>query len=64
MIAKRNDLSQQSQERDVCCIKVKQTCYPDVCIKIKEYKTLVSKPRDNVRFYEDRKAGEIAVGAY
>jgi uncharacterized protein (DUF342 family) len=64
MIAKRNDLSLQSQERDACYVKVKQTCYPDVYIKIKEYKTLVSKPRDNVRFSEDREARGIAVGAY
>jgi uncharacterized protein (DUF342 family) len=64
MLAKRTDLYEQSREIDSCYVKVKQTCYPDVYIKIKEYKTLVSKPRDNVRFYEDRKAGEIAVGVY
>ncbi len=64
MLAKRTDLSAQSREKDLCYVKVKQTCFPDVLIKIKEYKTIISKPRDNVRFYEDRKAGEIAAGAY
>jgi uncharacterized protein (DUF342 family) len=64
MFAKRTDLFEQSRERDVCFVKVKQTCFPDVMIKIKEYKTAVSKARENVRFFEDRKAEAVAVGAY
>jgi hypothetical protein len=64
MIAKRSDLYEQSQEKDVCYIKVSQACYPDVMIKIKELKKSVTAVRENVRFYEDRKTGEIAVGAY
>jgi uncharacterized protein (DUF342 family) len=64
MFAKRTDLCAQSLERDACFVKVKQTCFPDVTIKIKEYKTVVSKARENVRFFEDRKAEAIAVGVY
>jgi uncharacterized protein (DUF342 family) len=64
MIAKRSDLYEQSQEKDVCYVKVSQACYPDVMIKIKEFKKSVTAVRENVRFYEDRKTGEIAVGAY
>ena len=64
MIAKRSDLYEQSQEKDVCYIKVSQACYPDVMIKIKEFKKSVTVVRENVRFYEDRKTGEIVVGVY
>jgi hypothetical protein len=64
MIAKRSDLYEQSQEKDVCYVKVSQACYPDVMIKIKEFKKSVTVVRENVRFYEDRKTGEIVVGAY
>jgi uncharacterized protein (DUF342 family) len=64
MIAKRSDLYEQSQEKDVCYVKVSQACYPDVMIKIKDLKKSVTAIRENVRFYEDRKTGEIAVGAY
>jgi uncharacterized protein len=64
MFAKRTDLFAQSRERDACFVKVKQICFPDVTIKIKEYKTVVSKTRENVRFFEDRKTEAIAVGAY
>jgi hypothetical protein len=64
MLAKRTDLFTASRERDICFVKVKQICFPDVTIKIKEYKTVVSKMRENVRFFEDRKAEAVAVGAY
>jgi uncharacterized protein len=64
MIAKRSDLYKQSQEKDACYIKVSQNCYPDVTIKIKEYKKVIPAVRGNVRFYEDKKTGEIAVAAY
>jgi hypothetical protein len=64
MFAKRTDLFEQSRERDACFVKVKQTCFADVTIKIKEYKTVVTKERNNVRFFEDRNAETIAVGAY
>jgi len=64
MIARRSDLHEQSQEKDVCYVKVSQACFPDVMIKIKELKKSVSAVRENVRFYEDRKTGDIAVGAY
>jgi hypothetical protein len=64
MIAKRSDLYEQSQEHDVCYVKVSQICYPDVMIKIKELKKSITAVRENVRFYEDKKAGEIGVAAY
>jgi hypothetical protein len=64
MFAKRTDLFEQSRERDACFVKVKQTCFSDVTVKIKEYKMVVSKERNNVRFFEDRKSETIAVGAY
>jgi uncharacterized protein len=64
MFAKRTDLFEQSRERDACFVKVKQTCFADVTVKIKEYRMVVSKERNNVRFFEDRKSETIAVGAY
>jgi uncharacterized protein len=64
MIAKRSDLLRQSQELDACFVKVSQACYPDVMIKIKEYKKGITAIRENVRFYEDKKTGEIAVAGY
>ena len=64
MFAKRTDLFEQSRERDACFVKVKQTCFADVTIKIKEYKTVVTKERNNVRFFEDRNAEAIVAGAY
>jgi len=50
MIAKRSDLYEQSQEKDVCYVKVSQACYPDVMIKIKEFKKSVTVVRENVSF--------------
>jgi uncharacterized protein len=64
VLAKRADLKKASLEKERCFVKVKDTCYPDVSIKVKEIKTVVTKSRDNVRFYDDRKTGEIGVGAY
>ena len=64
MLARRADLQSRSSEKEICSVKVSQTCYQDVLIKIKEYKTVVTKPRSKVKFYEDRKAKEIAAGAY
>jgi hypothetical protein len=64
MNAKRSDLHEQGQNPEICFLRVKYRCYPDVTIKIKEHKMVMSKSRDHVQFYEDREAGEIAVGAY
>ncbi len=64
MIARRSDLLALAREKETCEIKVSQTCYQDVFIKIKECKTVVTKPRTKVRFYEDRKSGEVAAGTY
>lgn len=62
--AKRDDLIRAGKEQDVCFIKVSKTCYPDVNMKIRDHRKNVTSQRDNVRFYEDRKAGTIAAGAY
>jgi uncharacterized protein len=64
MVAKRSDLCGQLQEHDACHIKVSQVCYPDVMIKIKDLKKGITAVRENVRFYEDKKTGQIAVAAY
>ena len=64
MLARRADLQAQAREKETCNVKISQTCHQDVLIKIKDFKTVVTKPRSKVRFYEDRKAGEIAAGAY
>jgi hypothetical protein len=64
MQAKRSDLQKASLESGPCYIKVRDTCYPDVSIKIRELKTVLTVPRQHVRFYDDTKAGEIAIGAY
>jgi hypothetical protein len=64
MFAKRSDLFAQSRERELCYVKVKSTCFPDVYLKIKEFKTVVSKSRGNVRFFEDKKTEAIATSAY
>jgi uncharacterized protein len=62
--AKRSDLQKASLEKDRCFVKVRDACYSDVSIKIKELKTIVTQVRMHVRFYDDRKTGEIGVGAY
>jgi hypothetical protein len=62
--ARRHDLIRQGKEQDACFVKVSKTCYPDVNLKIRDTRMNVTSRRDNVRFYEDRKAGKIAAGAY
>ena len=62
--AKRSDLQRLSLDRETCFVKVLETCYPDVSIKIKDLKTIVIKSREHVRFFDDRKTGEIGSGAY
>jgi uncharacterized protein (DUF342 family) len=64
VLAKRADLQKASLEKDRCFVKIKDACYTDVSIKIKELKTIVAQARTHVRFYDDRKTGEIGVGAY
>ena len=64
MIAKRSDLFELSQEHDACYVKVSHACYPDVVLKIKDLRKTITAIRENVRFYEDKKAGEIAATAY
>ncbi len=64
MLAKRDDLLVQSQEKEACYVKVSQICHPDVFVKIKEHKTVVAKAKGKVRFFENRKTGEIETGAY
>lgn len=64
MFAKKSDLVALSKTQDVCFVKVSKTCFPDVYMKIRGQMILVSEKRENVRFYEDRKDGEIKTGAY
>jgi uncharacterized protein (DUF342 family) len=64
MSAKRLDLQGQLQEAGSCFVKVSQTCYSDVVIKIRELRKSVTSVRENVRFYEDKKTNEITVAAY
>jgi uncharacterized protein (DUF342 family) len=64
MLAKRSDLSEQSKDGDAAYVKVSALCYTGVMIKIKDFKKNVTAVRENVRFYEDKKAGEISVSAY
>jgi uncharacterized protein len=64
MLAKREDLRGQSQEPGAFFVKVSQACYPDVVVKIKELRKHITSIRENVKFYEDKKANEIAVTAY
>jgi hypothetical protein len=64
MIAKRSDLNEQSKDGDTCYVKVSNSCYSGVMIKIKDYKKGVAAIRENVRFYEDKKTGEIGIAPY
>ncbi|NLD93427.1 MAG: DUF342 domain-containing protein [Fibrobacter sp.] len=64
VISKRNDLQKAALEKDRCYVKVKDTCYADVTIKIKEFRILVSKERDHVKFFDDLKAGDIVTSSY
>jgi hypothetical protein len=64
MIAKRHDLHEQSIERELCLVKVKQICYPDVNINIKGYNKVVTLKRENVRFYRNLETKEIVTAPY
>jgi uncharacterized protein (DUF342 family) len=64
VMSKRNDLQNAALEKDKCYVKVKDICYADVTIKIKEFRLIVAKERDHIKFYDDLKAGDIGIGAY
>ncbi|MBD3393209.1 MAG: DUF342 domain-containing protein [Chitinivibrionales bacterium] len=64
MKAKRGHLGAQLNVEGVCFVKVSRVCYADVYVTIKGMKMHVARQRENVRFYEDPKEGEIKVGAY
>jgi hypothetical protein len=64
VMSKRNDLQKAALEKDRCYVKVKDTCYADVTIKIKEFRLIIAKERNHVRFYDDLKAGDIITGTY
>jgi len=64
MIAKIEELKARLTEQEPCFVKVNLTCYPDVQIKIKENKTVITKRMDHKTFYEDREAEEVKASAY
>lgn len=64
VISKRNDLQKAALEKDRCYVKVKDTCYADVTIKIKQFRLIVAKERDHVKFFDDPKAGDIGTASY
>ena len=64
MEAKKKHLQEQLEIEGVCFVKVKHTCFGDVHITIKDLKFNNAYKRENVRFYEDKREGEIKTGAY
>lgn len=64
VLSKRNDLQKTALEIDRCFIKVKDTCYADVTIKIKEFRLVVTKERNRIKFFDDLKAGDIVTSSY
>ena len=61
---KKSDLQKNSMEKGPCFIKVKDTCYTDVKIRIKELFTNVAMARQRVRFFCDERLKEIGAGVY
>jgi uncharacterized protein (DUF342 family) len=62
--AKAEELKNRSNFEGTCFVKVFETCYSDVTIKIKKLQTSIVKPRTNVQFYEDTSAGRIGCKFY
>jgi uncharacterized protein (DUF342 family) len=62
--AKILQLTETSVFSDACFVKVLETCYSDVTIKIRKFHTTIAKPRSNVKFYEDTEAGRIGCRFY
>lgn len=62
--AKVSQLKEASTCPEACFIKVFDTCYSDVTIKIKKLHTTIVKPRSNVKFYEDIEAERIGCRFY
>lgn len=61
---KRADLLNNAMEKGPCFVKVKDTCYTDVKIRIKEFFTHIAMSRQRVRFFSDEKLKEIGTGVY
>jgi uncharacterized protein (DUF342 family) len=61
---KIEQLKEQAKYSEPSFVKVMDTCYSDVTIKIRNYQTTVSKPRNNIKFYEDIEAGRIGCKFY
>lgn len=62
--AKITQLIETSVYSEACFVKVLQTCYSDVLIKIRKLHTTIVKPRSNVKFYEDTEGGRIGCRFY
>lgn len=64
MRAKRSDLQCTFVEMGTCFVKVKDTCFTDVTIKVRDPKLLVNRVMKGVRFFEDRKSGIVKANSY
>lgn len=62
--AKISQLIETSEYSEACFVKVLETCYSDVLIKIRKFHTTIVKPRSNVKFYEDAEGGRIGCRFY
>ncbi len=61
---KIDQLKEQAQYCEPCFAKILDTCYTDVTIKIRNCHTTITKPRSNIRFYEDTEYGRIGCKFY
>ena len=62
--ARRNDLSQQLFTSDTCFIKVKDNCYPDVLIKIRDKKMKLDKMRTFITIKDNRASDTLEFSPY
>jgi uncharacterized protein (DUF342 family) len=61
---KRGDLEKRLHEQDICNVKVSLVCHPDVVVRIRGAQMPLHRPREAVRFYEDRGEGMVKTGPY
>jgi len=58
---KKYDLEKQQFNKDECIIKIRDNCYPDVIIRIREGKLKNDTKRMNIMIYFDRTTDEIII---
>ncbi|HEX2956388.1 MAG TPA: FapA family protein [Chitinispirillaceae bacterium] len=61
---KIDQLKEQLHYCESCFAKILDACYSDVTIKIRNVHTTITKPRNNIRFYEDTEAGRVGCKFY